>query len=315
MNDTTSPSGRRLSDADVLRAVPPLAGAREFRVGIFVILGVTAFLAVLYLMTSPALFRGRYMVTTHVPNAQGIRGGDPVRMRGINIGRVYGFALAPDGGVHLTLEIEGEYQIPAPARAELSAEGVLGGMVVAVIPGPGPETVAPGSLIPGESIAGVFEAAGGMAENAADVVDRIRALLADSTITNAGESISVLRDLLVEFQAIADGQAEGLRDLTATLGRAAANVEGITESDDWATVLASTRTTLATLERTTATTEAAIGSLNAILDRLARGEGTLGQLLTSDALYHNLDATVISLNELLIDLRENPDRYVRIEIF
>ncbi len=122
-------------------------------------------------------------------------------------------------------------------------------------------------------------------------------------------------NLLVELNRIIDGQAEGMRALTETLGRAATNVEGITASEDWTQALASATTALATLERTTETTESALASLDTILGGLARGEGTLGLLLASDSLYRHLDQSIVSLNELLVDLRENPDRYVRIEIF
>ena len=47
--------------------------------------------------TDAATFRGRYIITTFVPNAGGIRRGDPVQMRGVNIGRVTDFQMVPDG--------------------------------------------------------------------------------------------------------------------------------------------------------------------------------------------------------------------------
>jgi phospholipid/cholesterol/gamma-HCH transport system substrate-binding protein len=61
---------------------------------------------------------------------------------------------------------------------------------------------------------------------------------------------------------------------------------------------------LASLERTTA-------GLDAIIGKIDRGEGTLGLLVNDPTLYHRLDSTVTSMNELLIDLKENPVRYFR----
>jgi len=46
---------------------------REVWVGLFVMAGLTATLIVLTTMTDAALFRGRYIVSTVVPNASGIR--------------------------------------------------------------------------------------------------------------------------------------------------------------------------------------------------------------------------------------------------
>ena len=56
------------------------------RIGVFVLIGLAASVYLLYLLTDPATFRGRYKVTTSVENVMGLRKGDPVQMRGVNIG-------------------------------------------------------------------------------------------------------------------------------------------------------------------------------------------------------------------------------------
>ncbi|MGB5928566.1 MAG: MCE family protein, partial [Cyclobacteriaceae bacterium] len=58
-----------------------------------------------------------------------------------------------------------------------------------------------------------------------------------------------------------------------------------------------------------------IESLNAILAQLDNEEGTMGKLLHNDSLYTNLNSTAADLDKLLIDLRENPGRYVHFSIF
>ena len=314
MSNTAPPSSQRLTDAEVMRAVPPTARTREFRVGIFVILGIAGFFTVLFLMTSPATFRGRYMVATHVEDAQGIRRGDPVRMRGINIGRVHRFEL-DRGGVLITLEIEGEWAIPAGSRTELLSMGFLGGMVVSVVPGDGNESVGPMELIPGTTITGVLDSAGDIATDASDLFARIRAVLSDSSVAGAGAAVSSLRDLLSDLAEVTDGQAAELRSLTESLQRSAENVEGITGAEDWSRTLASAEATLAVLERTSSAVEESMASVNTILARMERGEGTLGKLSTNDSLYNSLDAAAESLRELLDDIKANPGRYLKIEVF
>ena len=316
MNNAVSASGsRRLSDEEVLRAVPPLSGIREFRVGIFVILGIVGFFTVLFLMTSPALFRGRYMLVTEVADAGGIRRGDPVRMRGINIGRVYGFDLAPGGGVRITMELEGEYRIPAEASTELVSMGFLGGMVVSVIPGDSDEYVEPGEIIPGTSAGGVLDQADDLAGDVSDVMGRVQGLLADSTISDVGALMASMRELMADLAAVADGQEAEFRTLMQSLQRSAANMEGVTGSEDWSATLASAESTMAVLERTSTAVNESVGSLNTILGRLESGEGTLSKLLNTDELHTSMNSTLQSLEELLDDIRENPGRYVTIEIF
>ena len=315
MSNTETSRRERLSDAEVLRAVPPTAGARQFRVGIFVILGIVAFFTVLFLMTSPGTFRGRYMVTTHVGDAQGIRRGDPVRMRGINIGRVHAFELTSEGGVVITLEVEGEWPIPTGSRTELLSLGFLGGMVVSVVPGDGDGFIEPWTRIPGSGGAGVLETVDDLAVEAEDVLTRIQDVLSDSTIAGTGEVIVQLRDLLGEFGEIIEDQATEVQSLTETMRRAAENVEELSGADEWRRALASAEATLATVERTSGAIDTGVASLNVILGRIERGEGTLGRLSVDDSLYESLDEAAVSLQALLADIKENPDRYVRIEIF
>lgn len=311
-----SPSGgaRRLSDQEVLRAVPPTARSRQLRVGVFVILGIAGFFTVLFLMTSPATFRGRYMLVTRVDDAQGIRKGDPVQMRGINVGRIHRFDMDGDS-VLITLEIEGRWEIPAGSRSELLSGGILGGTVVSVLPGPGPGALPPRAVLPGRAVPGVFDSAGDLAGDAGDVLNRVQALLSDSTLAGAGSAVSSLRDLLTDLARLTESQADEVRSLLAALNRSAENLEAVTGADEWRRTLGSADSALASLNRTSGAVERSISSLNVVLARIERGEGTLGQLSANDSLYRSLNAAADNLAELLDDLRENPGRYIRISVF
>ncbi len=305
----------RLSDEEIADAVPPTPRAREFRVGVFVILGIVGFFTVLFLMTSPAMFRGRYMVATLVDDAQGIRRGDPVRMRGINVGRVHRFDLHPEGGVTITLEVEGEWPIPEGSRTELLSMGVLGGMVVSVIPGAGERTVGPGDVLPGTSSGGVLASADDLAADAADVFDRVRRLLSDSAVAGAGDAVLQLRDVLADVRAVTEGQADEVRALLASLRRSAQNVEAATGAKEWSRTAAKAEVALDRLDATAAAVDRSMASIQAIATRIENGQGTLGRLSVDESLYESLDDAAASLAALLDDVRANPGRYLKIEVF
>ena len=102
---TTAGGAGRLTEDELLSALPARSANREVRVGLFVLLGVAAFLIALFTFTDVGTFRGRYYVTTTVPDAGGVRRGDPVQMRGVNIGRVVQFGMAPGApGVEIRIE-------------------------------------------------------------------------------------------------------------------------------------------------------------------------------------------------------------------
>lgn len=316
MSRSTQPESRRLSDEEVMRAVPPTAGARELRVGVFVILGLVGFITVLFLMTNPATFRGRYMLTTHVEDAQGLRKGDAVQMRGINIGRVHRFDL--DGsGVLITLEIEGEWRVAEGSRAELKTSGVLGGVVVSVTPGQGERLLEPMEQIPGDAsgAADLFETAGRVAGDAGEVLAQIQAVLSDSAVAGVGTAVSSLNRMLAELAALAESESAEISAMVQSLRGAAENVEGITASDEWSRTLASAESVVTRLDGISEVAGNSLELLQSVLARADGGEGTLGRLLTDDSLYESLDSAAQSLAELLDDVKANPGRYIKIEVF
>ncbi|MCE2398158.1 MAG: MCE family protein [Gemmatimonadetes bacterium] len=303
-----------LSPEEIMNAVPPTAKIREFRIGVFVVVGVLGFLVFLFMMTDPGTFRGRYTIHTRLSDAGGVRNGDPVQLRGINIGRVTGSKLAgPD--VVLALEIENEWRLPRGSSAVLASAGVLGGIVVSIEPGSDEGFVEPMEEIRGASYPGMMESAGELAVEAEEAMGQIQNLLADSTLEAAAASISSIRDLVVNISRLTDSQAHELHELTGALRRSAENVEGITSAEEWSGVLASAETTIAALDGVSTEMGESVALLNGVLARIERGEGTLGLLSTDDRLYESLVATTESLRELVVDLKDNPERYVKVEIF
>ncbi len=55
---------------------------------------------------------------------------------------------------------------------------------------------------------------------------------------------------------------------------------------------------------------ASLEEMHQALETLNNAEGTLGKLIYEEDVYTELDSTLGSLNELLIDLKEHPKRYV-----
>lgn len=305
---------RRPTDRELAEATPPLAGGREIRVGIFVLLGVIGFALVLFLMTDPATFRGRYMVLTEVSNAEGIRRGDPVQMRGVNIGRVHRFELSPDGVV-ITLEIEGRWEIPSDSRTTLGSVDLLGGRTVQVIRGSSPNLVQPGQILRGEALEGVLNLADTLGEEARHTMAQLRTLLADSAVASVHGTIQDLEQVLGSLAEITEEQRDDLSNLSASLARSAGRVEELTEREELDRGLARADSTLAELQRASGNLSRASRSLETILQRMEEGEGTLGRLSEDEALYESLDGALAEIERLARDIRENPDRYINLRLF
>jgi phospholipid/cholesterol/gamma-HCH transport system substrate-binding protein len=69
------------------------------------------------------------------------------------------------------------------------------------------------------------------------------------------------------------------------------------------------------VKQTMSDLSSAVNSFNSILNKIEKGEGSIGQLTTNDSLYKNLDASSRNLSLLLEDMKANPKRYVHFSLF
>jgi phospholipid/cholesterol/gamma-HCH transport system substrate-binding protein len=301
---------------------PPSRGKyREAWVGLFVVAGILATIILLGVLTDAALFRGRYIVTTNVPNAGGIRKGDPVQMRGVNIGRIIGFGIGQKD-VDVRLEIEGEYRIPKDSRVEVKASGLLGSMVAEVIPGASAEAIGWGDRIPGSSGVGLFDKMDTLAGEADKVAIKVQNLLSDETVKDLQGGASEARQSLETLQAILKEQRGDLRALSASLRRSAEGMEKVTSGPELERTVKRVDQLVERLDGTVGTLDRSSRSLESILARIDRGEGTLGKLSTDDMLYKNASEAAANLNKasqelskVLADLQAHPRKYVNLKVF
>jgi phospholipid/cholesterol/gamma-HCH transport system substrate-binding protein len=217
----------RQEEAELLAALPARSAHREVKVGIFVLLGIFAFLVALFTLTDVGTFRGRYYITTVVSNAKGLRNGDPAQMRGVNIGRVSSFSMVPEG-VAIRMEIFNRYHVPEDSRVNISSAGLLGGMIVDVIPGVSDERAERDQALPGTVDNDMMSAVDDLSTQASEVMTRANALLSPQTTAALGASATQLQALMTELSALAVVQRRELPLLTQSLRRSAAGIEPAT---------------------------------------------------------------------------------------
>ena len=69
------------------------------------------------------------------------------------------------------------------------------------------------------------------------------------------------------------------------------------------------------LQSTVESINATLANLKVTTEKFNSKDNTLGLLLNDKALYDNLNSTSDNASKLLLDLRENPKRYVHFSVF
>jgi phospholipid/cholesterol/gamma-HCH transport system substrate-binding protein len=310
-------------------AGPPVKGGYQtLWVGVFLILAILAGLAALFILTDAAIFRGRYIVTTHVPNAGGIRRGDPVQMLGVNIGRVQRFKI-DKSGVAIRLELEGEYGVPSDSHVLLKSSGLLGGMVADIVPGESTRRLGNGDTLPGRSEAAVMDTANRVAAQVEAVLARAERVLSDPNIESIGSTTRNLeagsgqmRKLLAEMNVAVNDQRRELRSLTASLQRSAEGFEKVATGPEVERTLKQIDAATARMDTVMASLERSSTAAETVMGRLDRGEGTLGRLMRDEELYRNMNAAMLNMNQATVNInklseevRRDPQKYLKLSVF
>ena len=71
----------------------------------------------------------------------------------------------------------------------------------------------------------------------------------------------------------------------------------------------------ADLKATVAHVDNAVDNVNGLVSDVRSQDGTIGQLIYNKSLYNHIDATVVSADSLLVDLKAHPKRYVHFSLF
>jgi phospholipid/cholesterol/gamma-HCH transport system substrate-binding protein len=319
----------RREDEEEPPVAPPSRGADQaVWVGFFLVVGIIAIFAALFILTDAALFRGRYIVSTVVTDAGGIRRGDPVQMRGVNIGRVQRFKIAKDN-VEIRLELEGEYNVPKDSHVELKSGGLLGGTVADVVPGDSTEFLRNGDHLDGRMVPGLFDAANRVAGQVEKVMGQVEKLMTDTTVKNfsaTADNAQVasrdMRKLILDVSTAVGEQRKTLSTLEASLQRSAGGLEKVATGPELDRALKRLDTLGERMDTVTASLQRSAQSVETMSSRAAKGEGSLGKLTTDDELYrrlneavNNMNQATLSMNRLVEDIQKNPRKYINLKVF
>ncbi|HYW07269.1 MAG TPA: MlaD family protein, partial [Longimicrobium sp.] len=260
-----------------------------------------------------------------VESAGGIRKGDPVQIRGVNIGRIRDFEIRSNG-VQVRMELENEYVVPEDSRVALTSNGLLGGVVATIAPGRSTEPLADGDVLASaEAAAGtddIMATASSAATRADTVLARAQQMLSQQTIGAVQTSATELQGLLTELSALATEQRRELTAVSGSLRRSAAGVETAATRPELARAIARTDSISIRLDAATRSLNEASVSMAGVVGRIDRGEGTLGKLSRDEALYDNMNAAVLNMNQtatrfgnLAADIQANPKKYINVSVF
>jgi phospholipid/cholesterol/gamma-HCH transport system substrate-binding protein len=301
--------------------------SKEIKVGLLAIVAIAALIIGFNFLRGSNVLSSNHTYYATYPRVDGLNVGALVALNGIKVGQVKEMVLQPEKGnsVRVALELDKGVVVGDSTTASLGGS-LLGSKAITLTLGKNSKNYTGGEeirTVTPSSIADAFQA------KALPVLDTVGATLAhingflnkdaqsniQGTLLGARASTEALQKLILANQAnvalITRNLAQmstALNKTTGKLDKIAVNFSQLSDSLKSAPVGPALRR----LNSTLAEAQTSVASLNRALNDKT---GSMGKLLYDSTLYNNLAATTASSNELLVDFKANPKRYVHFSVF
>ena len=249
-------------------------------------------------------------------------------LNGYKIGQVTKVSLLSDNPVRLCAElmITEPVNIPKDSKVQVAPKDLLGGTVVNILFGSDTQMLQAKDTMATYVVPQMTDGIDGLKAQLASIltsVDTIALSLKDvmspeggaqdlkGTLANLEATTANLNSILGNNKEKVGKLVTNLEQFSHTLQEAGPQLETIVNNFD----KISDSIAKANVTQLINDAQQAIGDVQLIVEKVQKGDGTLGQLVTNDTLYSNLENSLHSLDELLKDLKANPKKYINVTVF
>jgi phospholipid/cholesterol/gamma-HCH transport system substrate-binding protein len=298
---------------------------KEIKVGILTIGAIALFVFGYYYLQGRNLLNKDRSFYAVYNNVEGLTKSAAVTINGLKVGNIDDiYFLDTSGRLVVKFHVDESFKFSSESTAQVYSTSLIGGKALAIVPNfestarvakPGDTLISSiDSGIQGEvmdQFLPLKDKIEHMIVSADTVLSDLHKTLNPETRLAISKSLKEVNKTLVEFQGLSRSANSLLSDNRDQLDRTIANLDTTTAN------FAKISDTLAQIEiaGTIKDLETTIAKFNGVLDDVASGNGTLGKLMTDDALYINLEKATKQAEELLQDLKLNPKRYIHFSVF
>jgi len=293
--------------------------SKEIKVGFVAIFAIAMLVWGYNYLKGTNLFVKSVSVYAIYPKVPGLAVSSPIIINGVQSGVVDDIYFHPDKSSRVIVKLnitEGGLNIPKNSVAELISVDFMGSKAIGLKLGDGS-----GALENGDTLQSDFELS--MLEDFSEQMLPIKEkaenlmLTMDTAVVTLTKTLENLNGMFTDQNkrnlslALSNLKTtlEGFNELSKTLNHTVKHKVNPT-MDNFSQLADS----LKALDINTTLTKAqlALDNMSAVMEKMNKGEGTMGKLINNDSLYNNLTGATKEMEELLEDMKLHPKRYFRI---
>jgi len=294
-----------------------LAYKQEVGVGALVLVGFALFAFGLFWFSGKTIGAHGTYVDAVFANVQGLKEGDPVLVSGVKKGRVAKVRLDRVGKVTVTLELQNDVRPHMNAGATISSLDLFGAKLIDYSPGAEDSPPLPaGRVIVGTEQEQITDIAHGVATRANELIGNASGLVNNQLGVDIHNTMIATQRAMNTVTQMGGGPLVNQTTQTlAAIQRVMARFDTVLGAANPQTTGKRIDTLSTNMAKLTEQLSQASTTLNGVLTKMNKGEGTLGKLASDTTLYNDLHQTLAALTALLTDLKERPGRYLNVKVF
>lgn len=306
--------------------------SNETKVGVLTAIAITVLILCFSYLRGTDIFARSNRFYAIYRSVEGLTVSKPVLVNGFQIGRVSKMQLLPNGRTIVEFKIQPEYNVPVNTLAKLESTDLLGSKAIVFELGNSKVYAEDKDTLKADIQGSLAESLQPVQRKAELLIDKLDSTLGsinkilnpdfqhnvDRSFLSIANSLQTLEGTTKKIDALVGAQSGHINGimtnaeaLTVNLKGSSAHINTITGNFE----RVSNDIANAKLRETLDNANKAVADLQASINNIKSGKGSLGLLMNDDHLYQNLNSASSNLNALFIDLKAHPKRYVSFSVF
>lgn len=312
--------------------------AKEIKIGLLVTAGIALLVYGFNFLKGTNIFVGQRTFYAVYKNIDGLMESNPVQLNGFKVGQVNRINFYSDrsGKILVTFKINNnDIDIPRGTVARVVSSDLLGSKAVDLVLGKEKSSVNDGDTLASDIQATLTEEVNkqvlplkNKAEKLISSIDSVmsvvQAVFNKDARENLSKSFESIKKAIETFERTSMTMDTLVRSEKNKLSNIFSKIESISSTiannnDKISNAInnfsnLSDSLAKSNIKATINHTNEALSQASDIMNKINRGEGTMGILINNDKLYKQLDSASVNLDRLLTDMKEHPKRYVHFSV-
>jgi phospholipid/cholesterol/gamma-HCH transport system substrate-binding protein len=312
--------------------------SKTSKVGIVLIISFIALVWGMNFLKGRDIFRTEKLYVARYKDVGGLEVSTIVQLNGLKIGYVREIYFAEDlsGDLIVKIAVVNKFPLPVGTVAEIANSDLLGSKVVKIGLGKSPLFLQDNDTIKSkiesdlmsqvtEQIAPIKAKAERLIVSLDSIVSGVALVLNSESRKNINRSIEQISLTMENLEKISSDLGAVVGSQKTNLSASIVNLREMTEHlNNDAKILGNILSNFSAisdsidpveLKSTLSYLNHSVSGLDTILSNINNADGTLGLLVKDSTLYKQLSESGENLNQLLMDLKRNPHRYLKVSAF